>query len=53
MVLKEQEPVRSKIVIDNKIIVQVNFFNFLGNFIYIYIYIYISVSKCFSTLSKT
>jgi len=33
MVLKGQEPVRSKIVIDNKIIEQVNSFNFLGNLI--------------------
>jgi len=28
---KGREPVRSKIVIDNKIIEQVNYFNYLGN----------------------
>jgi hypothetical protein len=33
MVLKGQEPVGSKIVIDNKIIEQVNSFNFLGNLV--------------------
>ena len=33
MTFKGQDPVRSKIVIDNKIIVQVNSFNYLGNLI--------------------
>ena len=33
MAFKEQDPVRTKIVIDNKIIEQVNSFNYLGNMI--------------------
>ena len=33
MVPKGQQPVRCKIAIDNKIIEQVNSFNFLGNLI--------------------
>jgi hypothetical protein len=31
MAFKEQDPVRTEIVIDNKIIAQVNSFNYLGN----------------------
>jgi hypothetical protein len=31
MAFKGQDPVRTKIVIDNKIIEQVNLFNYLGN----------------------
>ena len=31
MAFKGQDPVRTKIVIDNKIIEQVNWFNYLGN----------------------
>jgi hypothetical protein len=33
MVFKGRDPVRTKIVIDNKIIEQVNLFNYLGNMI--------------------
>ena len=33
MSFKGQDPVRTKIVIDNKIIEQVNLFNYLGNMI--------------------
>jgi len=33
MAFKGQDPVRSKIVIDNKIIKQVNLFSYLGNMI--------------------
>ena len=33
MAFKEQDPVRTKIVIDNKIIEKVNLFNYLGNVI--------------------
>jgi len=33
MAFKGQDPVRTKIVIDNKIIEQVNMFNYLGNMI--------------------
>ena len=33
MEFKERDPVRTKIVIDNKIIEQVNSFNYLGNMI--------------------
>jgi hypothetical protein len=32
--IKGRDPIRSKIVIDNKIIEQVNSFNYLGNLIY-------------------
>jgi len=34
MVFKEQDPVRTKIVLANKIIEQVNWFNYLGNMIF-------------------
>ena len=34
MALKGRDPIRTKIVIDNKIIEQVNMFNYLGNMIY-------------------
>jgi len=34
MAFKEQDPVRTKIVIHNKIIAQVNSFNYLGNMIF-------------------
>jgi len=34
MAFKGQDPVRTKIVIDNKIIEQVNMFNYLGNMIF-------------------
>jgi hypothetical protein len=34
MVFKGRDPLRTKIVIDNKIIEQVNSFNYLGNLIY-------------------
>ena len=34
MAFKGRDPVRTKIVIDNKIIEQVNLFNYLGNMIY-------------------
>ena len=34
MAFKGQDPVRTKIVLDNKIIEQVNLFNYLGNMIY-------------------
>jgi hypothetical protein len=33
MAFRGQDPVRTKIVLDNKIIEQVNSFNFLGNMI--------------------
>jgi hypothetical protein len=33
MAFRGRDPVRAKIVIDNKIIVQVNSFNYLGNMI--------------------
>jgi hypothetical protein len=33
MVFRRRDPVRTKIVIDNKIIEQVNSFNYLGNMI--------------------
>ena len=33
MVFKGRDPVRTKIVIDNKIIEQVNLYNYLGNVI--------------------
>ena len=33
MAFKERDPLRTKIVIDNKIIVQINLFNYLGNMI--------------------
>jgi len=34
MAFKRRDPVRTKIVIDNKIMEQVNLFNYLGNMIY-------------------
>ena len=34
MAFKGRDPVRTKILIDNKIIEQVNSFNYLGNMIY-------------------
>jgi hypothetical protein len=34
MAFKERDPVRTKIVIDNRIIEQVNLFNYLGNISY-------------------
>ena len=33
MAFKRRDPVRSKIVIDNKVTEQVNYFNYLGNLI--------------------
>jgi hypothetical protein len=34
MAFKGQDPVRTKIVLDNKIIEQVNWFDYLGNMIF-------------------